>query len=61
MNNINNKEKQAVAGNWGHPRKYTKRHTKIPNPLIPQRVRKVKRKKGKVKRKYVSPYQCCPF
>jgi len=55
---INNKEKQAVTGNWGHPDKYTKKHTKIPDPLIPEV--KHKRKKKKEKRKYISPFDRCP-
>lgn len=57
MGLINNKEKQAAAGNWGHPRKWLKKHTKISDPLIPQRT-KGKRKK-KIKKIWV--WKACPF
>jgi hypothetical protein len=60
---INNKEKQAVAGNWGHPGKFTKQHTKISDPLIPEKDmsgRAIKKKK-KQRRVYKSPYEHCPF
>lgn len=61
-NNINNKEKQAAGGNWGHPRKYTKRKTKIPNPLIPECSRSSrKRKKKKDKKPYIWHFEVCPF
>ena len=62
MGLINNKEKQAAGGNWGHPRKWLKRHTKIDDPLIPERTKKVKsRKKKKKKPKKVFVWYACPF
>lgn len=60
-NIINNKEKQNAGGNWGHPRKFTKRHTKIPNPLVPERPRSKKKKNKTPPTPYFSPYQHCPF
>ena len=56
---INNKEKQFIAGNWGHPRKFLKRQTNIPEPIIPEN--KHKKKKKKKKKPYISPFNSCPF
>ena len=61
MGIINNKEKQAVSGNWGHPSKFEKKNTKIPNPLIKEDRHKGKKRKRKKTGPYRSPFNCCPF
>ncbi len=61
MGLINNKEKQAAGGNWGHPRKWTKRHTKLDDPLIPERPRKRQRKNKKRKKLFTWCKDLCPF
>ena len=59
---INHKEQRAVAGNWGHPSKFTKKNTNIPDPLYPERKRKpAKKYKKKIKKQYIFPYTSCPF
>lgn len=59
---INNKEKQAVGGNWGHPRPFIKSQTKVVPPKDNDEVqyKKVKRNKKK-KKPYIYPGHCCPF
>ena len=57
-NLINNKEKRFAGGNWGHPRKWLKRHTKIQDP--PEVPRHHKRKKKK-KKLWINPREVCPF
>ena len=58
MNLIGNKEKQFVAGNWGHPRKWLKRHTKIQDsPEVPRHHKKKKRKK----KLWIWDRGVCPF
>lgn len=61
MININNKEKQFVGGNWGHPRKFIKKHTEIPNPLIPKEPKIFSSRKYKKKHKWIDYYKLCPF
>ena len=58
MELINNKEKQYKGGNWGHPRKFTKKNTKIDDPLIPARG---KRRSKKKREKKVWTWCACPF
>jgi hypothetical protein len=59
---INNKDKKYAGGNWGHPRKFTKRHTKIDDPLIPEKgVGSARKKKKKVKKEYKFSWRTCPF
>lgn len=59
---INHKEQRAVAGNWGHPSKFTKKNTKIPDPLYPERKTKPSKKyKKKIKKQYILPRSICPF
>jgi len=59
MGLINNKEKKHAGGNWGHPRKWLKKHTKIDDPLIPERQIKSKKKKKKAKKPWI--WTPCPF
>ena len=58
LNLIGNKEKRFAGGNWGHPRKWLKRHTKIQDP--PEVPRHHKRKKKK-KKPWVNDRGVCPF
>jgi len=61
---ITNKIKKIFGGNWGHPRKFVKRHTNIPDPLFPDPEGPVKMKSLKRKHKHEpKPYpgHCCPF
>lgn len=58
---VNNKEKQKVGGNWGHPRPYTKKITEISEPLYPEDRHKNLKRKKKEKKPYFSPYEVCPF
>lgn len=59
---INHKEQRAVAGNWGHPRKFIKKITKIADPLYPDKpIKSSKKYKKKVKKPYIAPYKQCPF
>lgn len=63
---INKKEQQYAGGNWGHPRKYVKKHTEIANPLGPDiEKRPPSKKKDKKKtvapKKYWNVYDRCPF
>ena len=61
--NINNKEKKAAGGNWGKPGKFIKKHTNIPNPLVPEvtRYKPDKKYKKKEKKERVFPWAICPF
>lgn len=61
--NINNKEKQSVGKNWGHPRKYTKKHTKIPEPLISLKDINygLRKRKKREKKEFISKFETCPF
>jgi len=61
--NINNKEKQSVGGNWGHPRKYIKKHTKLPDPLISLGTINygLRKRKKREKKEFVSKFETCPF
>jgi hypothetical protein len=55
---VNNKEKQASVGNWGHPRPFLKRKTKIkPYPAAPKHRSKKKRPR---KSSFIS-FHVCPF
>lgn len=58
---INSKEKKFIGGNWGHPRKYTKRKTKIPDPLIQEDRHKGMKRKRKKKSPYIWVGDLCPF
>jgi hypothetical protein len=55
---INNKEKQASAGNWGHPRPFLKKMTKV--IPYPSTWRKANRKR-KEKKKWRGLFEVCPF
>jgi hypothetical protein len=59
MGLIGNKEKQFAAGNWGHPGKWLKRHTKIQD--IPEVSRRKSRKKKRRTKPWVNPRTICPF
>ena len=60
-NRINSKEQKSVAGNWGHPSKFEKKMTKIPDPFYPEKPTPAKKKKKKNKKPYLSPWKTCPF
>lgn len=61
--NINNKEKQAVSGNWGHPSQFEKRLTKIKTPpdVDSVKYKKSRRDKKGEKKLYICPRLLCPF
>lgn len=63
QNRINSKSQQAAAGNWGHPRPFTKKHTNVPTPPEQSRHKGVnkKKKKKKNKRDWVKEWNSCPF
>ena len=61
MSDVNNKEKQFSGKNWGHPRKYTKKHTNIANPLIPEVPKYRKKRRKTVGQKKCLPFGACPF
>lgn len=58
---INNKEKQFAAGNWG-ANKFVKKHTKIADPLFTaeSKIRFSKRNRRQ-KKPFVLPWTICPF
>ena len=60
LNKINNKEQQAVAGNWGHPRKENK-HIRVDDIDISDVPRHAGKRKKKIKKVYKNPYEVCPF
>lgn len=51
--------KKAAGGNWGHPRKFTKRHTNIDIPDDDAVPKMLKKKKKKEKKPY--KFWTCPF
>lgn len=56
---ITNRVKQVASGNWGHPTKFEKQHTKIEVPE--DKPVKPLHKRKRIKKPYVSPFSCCPF
>ncbi len=58
---INNKIKQKLGGNWGHPSKDEK-HIRIPEDIFPEEPRHIKTKrKKKSKKDFVFSWHRCPF
>ena len=60
-NNINNKDKQGEAGNWGHPRPYVKKHTNVSDRPEAGKHRGSAKYKKKEKKEYVYEWAMCPF
>jgi len=59
--NINNKIKQFFGGNWGKPNN-VEQDIDLPNPLFPEPEEvKVKSKKKRHRKPYISPWSVCPF
>ena len=59
---IGGKIKQAAGGNWGHPRKYVKKHTNIERVFKEGRHQGTRRKKKKKVRSEYHPFRgYCPF
>ena len=59
---VNSKQQQAAAGNWGHPRPYTKKHTNIPELTdVTKHKKKAKKKKNKDKNPHLWVFDVCPF
>lgn len=59
-NNINNKIKQKLGGNWGKPNK-VQQDINLPKEIFDENEVKLKSKKKRRKNKYISPYSICPF
>jgi len=55
----NSKNKQYAGGNWGHPRKFTKRHTNIEE--IKEDTKRKPKKKKKEKKEYIWEGYLCPL
>ncbi len=59
--NINNKIKQFFGGNWGHPGKFIKKETNVPDGFFADKPCTKAKKKKRKKKKYIPPYSVCPF